>query len=132
MQRLMQFCNSQNYIQLTLELSALLLYHQVKGVSGMKKDGMVAKRKEILDSKKAAPECKGWSDEDERILMHLTSQPIKMGDTAVGRQQEVIKQQVVNVITKMSKEERRELKHKLESMEEKEDSPEDISVMANS
>jgi hypothetical protein len=32
----------------------------------------------------------------------------------------------------MSKEERRELKHKLESMEEKEDSPEDISVMPNS
>ena len=46
-------------------------------------------------------------------------------------------QQISNVITnrsaeKMSKEERRELKHKLESMEEKEDSPEDISVMPNS
>ena len=72
------------------ELSTLLSYHQVKGVSGMKKDVMVVKWKEILDSKKAAPACKGWSDEDERRLMHLTSQPIKMGVTALGRHQEVI------------------------------------------
>ena len=64
--------------------------------------------------------------------MHLTSQPIKMGDTALGRHQEVIKRQVDNVITKMSKKERGELKRKLESMEEKDDSPEDISVMPNS
>ena len=72
------------------------------------------------------------SDEDERRLMHLTSQLIKMGDTALGRHQEMIKRQVGNVINKMSKEERRELKRKLESMEEKEDSPEVISVMPNS
>ncbi len=46
-------------------------------------------------------------------------------------------QQISNVITNMSaekrsKEERRELKHELESMEEKKDSPQDISVMPNS
>ena len=46
-------------------------------------------------------------------------------------------QQISNFITymseeKMSKEERRELKCKLENMEEKEDSPQDISVMPNS
>ena len=64
--------------------------------------------------------------------MHLTSQPIAMGDMALDRDQEVMKQQVSNVITKMSKEERSELKHKLESMEEKEDPPEvNISVMLN-
>ncbi len=48
-----------------------------------------------------------------------------------------VMQQISNVITNMSaekrsNEERRELKHKLESMEEKEDSPEVISVMPNS
>ena len=46
-------------------------------------------------------------------------------------------QQIRNVITNMStekrsKEERRGLMYKLESMEEKEDSPEDISIMPNS
>ena len=46
-------------------------------------------------------------------------------------------QQISNVITNMSaekrsKEERRELKRKLEIMEEKEDSPENISVVPNS
>ena len=45
--------------------------------------------------------------------MHLTSQPITMGDTALGGHREVIKQQVSNVITKMSKEETSELNHKL-------------------
>ena len=73
------------------ELSTLLSYPQMKGVSGMKKDSMVAKWKEIVDSKKAAPAGEVWSDEDERRLMHLTSQPIKMGDTALGRHQGVIK-----------------------------------------
>ena len=52
---------------------------------------MVAKWKEILDSKKTAPACEVWSDKDER-MMYLTSQPIKMGDTALGRHQKVIKQ----------------------------------------
>ena len=85
-----------------------------------------------MESKKAAPACGCWSDVDERRLMHLTSQPIEIGDTALGRHQEVIKRQVSNVITKMSKEERSELKHKLESMEENPDSPEvKISVMPN-
>ena len=84
------------------------------------------------DSKKAVPECDGWSDKDERRLMHLTSQPIKVGETALGRHQEVIKQQVDNVITKTSKKERGESNHKFESMEEKEDSREDISVMPDS
>jgi hypothetical protein len=91
---------------------------------------MDAKWKEMLDCKKAALACDGWSDKDERRLIHLTSQHITMGDTALGRHQEVIKQEVSNAITKMSKEERNELKHKLESMEEKEDSPEvSISVI---
>ena len=68
-----------------VELSALLLYHQVKGISAMKKDSMVAKWKEIMDSKKAAPVCEL---KDESRLMHLTSQPMTMGDTALGRHQE--------------------------------------------
>jgi hypothetical protein len=63
----------------------------VKGISRVKKDVMVAKWKEILDSKKAAPACDDWSDKEERRLMHLTSRPITMGDTALGRHHEVIK-----------------------------------------
>ena len=88
--------------------------------------------KEILNCKKAALACDDWSEKDERRLMHLTSWSITMGDTALGRHQEVIQQQVSDVISKMSKEERSELKHKLESMDEMKDSPEgNISVMPN-
>eukprot|EP00804_Cyclotella_cryptica_P012110 CCRYP_009816-RA/>CCRYP_009816-RA protein AED:0.34 eAED:0.38 QI:0/0/0/1/0/0/2/0/179 len=66
------------------ELSVLLMYHQVKGVSGMKKDAMVSKWKHVLERKKAAPACDCWSDADERRLMHFTSQPIKIKNTALG------------------------------------------------
>jgi hypothetical protein len=65
-------------------------------------------------------------------LTHLTSQPIIIGDTALGRHQEVIKRQVSNVIRKMSKTERSELKRKLEQMEDEGDSPDvSITVMPN-
>eukprot|EP00804_Cyclotella_cryptica_P026199 CCRYP_009772-RA/>CCRYP_009772-RA protein AED:0.17 eAED:0.17 QI:0/0/0/1/0/0/3/0/383 len=60
------------------ELSVLLVYRQVKGISGMKKDVMVSKWKQILESKKAAPACDCWSDENERRLMHPPCQPIKI------------------------------------------------------
>ena len=66
------------------------MYNQMKGISGMKKDVTVTKLNKILDSKKAALECAGWRDKDERRLMHLTFQPITMGDMALGRHQEMI------------------------------------------
>jgi len=47
--------------------------------------------KEILNCKKAALACDDWSEKDERRLMHLTSWSITMGDTALGRHQEMIK-----------------------------------------
>jgi hypothetical protein len=114
------------------ELSVLLSYYQIKGSSTMKKDAMIEKWKEILESRQTAPACGGWSDEDEKRLNHLTSQPITIGDTALGRHHKVIKRQVSNIITKMSKEERSELKRKLEQMEDEGDSQEgSITVMPN-
>ena len=47
------------------ELRVLLTYYQVKGLSGMKKDAMAAKWKEVLDSQKEAPICSKWSATDE-------------------------------------------------------------------
>jgi hypothetical protein len=63
----------------------------VTGISGMKKDVMAAKWKEILDCKKTAPACDDWSDNNERRLILLTSCFITMRDMALGRHQEVIK-----------------------------------------
>ena len=47
-----------------------------------------------------------WSATDEMKLATLTSQPITLADTALGRHQQIIKKQVTNVITNMSREER--------------------------
>ena len=71
----------------------------MKGLSGMKKDGMVAKWKEVLDSQKKVPICSKWSATDEIKLATLTLQPITLADTALGRHQQSIKKQITNVIT---------------------------------
>jgi hypothetical protein len=103
------------------ELRVLLTYYQVKGLSGMKKDAMAEKWKEILQSQKDAPICIKWSANDEANLSQLTSRPITLADTALGRHQQVIKRQVSNVVTKMSREERDDLRKKLEKMDEMEE-----------
>jgi len=68
----------------------------------MKKDAMAKKWKEILQSQKDAPISKKWSADDEVNLLKLTSEPITLADTALGRHQQIIKRQVNNVVTKMS------------------------------
>ena len=100
------------------ELRVLLTYYQVKGLSGMKKDAMATKWREILDSQKDALKCSKWSATDEINLAKLTSQPINLVDTALGRLDRTIKRQIKNVATKMSWGERQVLRKKLEEMEE--------------
>ncbi len=115
----------------TAELRVLLTYYQVKGLSGMKKDAMAEKWKEILQSQKDAPIFMKWSADDEKNLSKLTSKPIILADTALGRHQQTIKRQVINVVTKMSRRERKDLRKKLEKMDEDEEEEHSaiISVM---
>ena len=96
------------------ELRVLLTYYQVKGLSGRKKDAMAEKWKEIIQSQKDAPICIKWSAKDEFNSSQLTSTPITLANTAMGRHQRVIKRQVSNVVTKMLQEEREHLRKKLE------------------
>ena len=103
------------------ELRVLLTYYQVKGLSRMKKDAMVEKWKKILQSQKNAPIFGRWSANDEVILSKFTSDPIILADTTLGRHQQIIKRQVNNVVTKISREEREDLRQKLEKMDEKEE-----------
>ena len=56
----------------TAELRILLTYYQVKGLSGMKKDAMAAKWKEVLNSQNEAPICSKWSATDEMKYATLT------------------------------------------------------------
>ena len=72
----------------------------------MKKDAMAEKWKEILQSQKDAPIFGRWSADDEVNLSKLTSEPITLADTALGRHQQIIKRQVNNVVTKIAWEER--------------------------
>ena len=87
----------------------------------MKKDAMAEKWKEILQSQKDASICIKWSAKDELNLSQLTSRPITLADTALGRHQQVIKRLVSNVVTKMSWGGREDLRKKLEKMDEMEE-----------
>ena len=60
------------------ELRVLLTYYQVKGLSGMKKNAMAEKWKEILQSQKDAPIRIKWSAKDELNSSQLTSTPITL------------------------------------------------------
>ena len=55
------------------------------------------------------------------FLLKLTSEPITLADTALGRHLQIIKRQVNNVVTKMLREEREDLRKKLEKMDVKEE-----------
>ena len=103
------------------ELRVLLTYYQVKGISGMKKGAMTEKWKEILQSQRDAPVFMKWNADDEKKLSKLTSEPITLADTALGRHQQSIKRQVNNVVAKMTREEREVLRKKMEKMDEKEE-----------
>ena len=63
----------------------------------------------ILDSKKEASIFNTWSGTDEMNLTKLTFQPTLAG-TVLRMHRQTIKKQVNNAITKMSWEEREELK----------------------
>ena len=49
-----------------VELTVLLTYYQVKGLSGMKKHAMAEKWKEILQSQQDAPIFMKWSANDQK------------------------------------------------------------------
>ena len=87
----------------------------------MKKDAMAEKWKEMLQRQKEAPIFIKWSVDDEVNLSKLTSESVTLVDTAVGRHQQIIKRQVNNIVTKISREEREDLRQKLEKMNEKEE-----------
>ena len=76
---------------------------------------MAEKWEEVLDSQKEAPICSKWSAMYEMKLATLTSQPITLADTALGRHQQTVKKQVTNVITKKLWNEREELRKKLKN-----------------
>ena len=59
--------------------------------------------------------------QDVLNLSQLTSRPMTLADTALGRHQQVIKRQVSNVVIKMLQEEREDLRKKLEKMDEMEE-----------
>jgi|EP01082_Thalassiosira_pseudonana_P008128 hypothetical protein len=100
------------------ELKVILKYYQVQRYSSMKRSEALAKFEEIRGT--PAPAYGNWTDADERELLDLTTKPISIGDTALGRHRTVKKMELHAAIHTMSKEEREELRNKLNVAEEME------------
>ena len=96
-----------------VELKLILKYYQVKGCSSLKKPAAVAKFQEIISQGTPAPVYGNWTDADEQRLLDLTTKPISMGDTSLGRLQTVKKMELHAAVNKMSKGEREELRNKM-------------------
>ena len=90
-------------------------------MTGLKKNELVEKWKEVLQSGVNVPVMEGRSVEEEEELNKLTNQKVTMGDTALARHQSLIERQMGNIIKNMSKEKRDELKRKLEDIDDSPD-----------
>jgi hypothetical protein len=62
---------------------------------------------------KATSKLSNSTDADEQRLLDLTTKPISMGDTSLGRLQTVKKMELHAAVNKMSKGEREELRNKM-------------------
>ena len=72
------------------ELKVLLQYYKIK-VTGLKKNKLVERLKEVLQSGADAPVMEGWSVEEEEELNKLPNQKMTMGDTALARHQALLR-----------------------------------------
>ena len=86
----------------TQELKVLLQYYKIK-VTGMKKNELVDKWKDVLQNGVDALVMEGWSDDEEEELNKLTTEPVTMGDTVSARHQSLIERQMRDIIKNMSK-----------------------------
>ena len=59
------------------------------------------------------PTLSNWTDADEARLLHLTTKPIYIGDTVLGRHELVKKMELHAAVDSMSKEERDDKKVKV-------------------
>ena len=66
------------------------------------------------------PTLSNWTDADEARLLHLTTKPIYIGDTVLGRHELVKKMELHAAVDSMSNEERDELREKMKAADEME------------
>ena len=106
------------------ELGILLLFHGVPvGKMGNKPDKK-AKWQAIINNEEKIPSMPLWTDQDEAKLQSLKDKPIELGDTAFGRFVDNRKQEAAAVYSKMTKEERADLKRKMAEIDEEEEEDE--------
>ncbi len=85
--------------------------------AGLEKDGKkaekVARWEKIMEERRDPPVFKKWGSDDENNLQELKKMDIKFEDTAIGRLQNIKKRELHAIVGKMSKEEREEIRRKL-------------------
>ena len=95
------------------ELDILLKWDQVPASGVPNKPLKVAKWQDILEKNIEPPGFEEWTDEDEARLENLKTKPIAVGDTALGRHQELKKRELLASVASMSKEELEKLQSEI-------------------
>ena len=99
------------------KLDQLLKWHDVNLKELKGKNEKVAKWKQILERKKPPPSFNVWAEADEAKLLELREFKIEIEDTALGRQQQTTRRELLASIPSMSREELEELKKEVSSFE---------------
>ena len=99
------------------ELDILLKWYQVPASEVPNKPLKVAKWQDILEKNIEPPGFEEWTDEDEARLENLKTKPIAVGDTALGRHQELKKRELLALVASMSKEELKKLQSEIKVYE---------------
>jgi hypothetical protein len=106
------------------ELKAILKYHQVKGCSSLNKPAAEAKLQEIIGRGTHAPDYGDWTDADEQKLLTLTTKPLVW-----GRLRTVKRMELHAAINHMSKEEREDIRNKMNAADDMEVDVEPASIV---
>ena len=105
------------------ELKVILQLHHVPKATSLKLAEAKAVYERIKKSGTSPPAYTQWTDEEEQRLLDLTTKPVTIADTALGRQRVVQKLNLFSAIPSMSKEELDEVVARCHYAKENTDEP---------
>ena len=94
-----------NKLLTSTDLTTLLTWHQQAKVATMKKAAKLAAWVAIVDSGRAPPWFKRWTDAEDAKLLEAQSDVVEMAHTAIGHLEELKKKELVLAAMTMTEEE---------------------------
>ena len=101
---------------LSKDLDILLRYKLGELPGNLRTKNEILQRWQMEKEKPGSP-FKPWTDEDEEKYLSLAAKEITLQDTALGRQNEALRQHAISSIASMSEKERRAIRKVLDDLD---------------